>query len=348
MNNKSKIHVVSVGMITSVGEDSKKTAAAIKAGISRYQDSQCFNKNFNPIKMSLVDDSALPSLNEELQSLSGLTSRQRRMLRLATPALLEVLDALPINNSIPLFLSGPETLKNCPEAINIKFLEYLVKQTDANIDLNASRLFATGKAGGIQAIDLAFKFFETTDKDVVLVGGIDSFLDNYLLSFLDNENRILAENILDGFVPGEAAGFIMLVSDRIISKLSTKQLATLYLPGLASEKGHRYSSMPYKGDGLSDSFNSAISNGNLQPIESVFSSMNGENFDAKEYGVALMRNTSAFNTNFDHIHPAENFGDIGAAFGPVLIGLMAQYKTKNAICYCSSNTEHRSAINVTQ
>ena len=91
---------------------------------------------------------------------------------------------------------------------------------------------------------------------------------------------------------------------------------------------------------------------NLLPLRTVFASLNGENFGAKEWGVALMRNQSAFDEAFQLEHPAEYFGDTGAAVGPIMMGLAAMglsktYLTGPALVWCSSEFEQRGAVCVT-
>jgi 3-oxoacyl-[acyl-carrier-protein] synthase-1 len=340
----SKIYLAATGMLTPVGFDSASTNAAIAAGLSAYEDSMHHNKNFNPMRMALIPEDALPPLNPELISLTGLTSRQRRILRIATPAIQEVITGLPLKEPPALFLALPESIPDSAFSIHPKFLDALEIQTNVKFDKTSSRIFATGRAGGIEAIDLVFKYFEATGKDVAIVGGVDTYLDHLLLGVLDKDNRILAENISDGFAPGEAAGFLLLVSERVKNYLPHPPKAEIFRPGLANEPGHRYSEEPYRGDGLANAFQLAIKNSDGKPIDAIYASLNGENFGAKELGIAFMRNKSAFAENTKTEHPADCFGDIGAAFGPVLIANALASKQNNVLCYCSSETQTRAAI----
>jgi 3-oxoacyl-[acyl-carrier-protein] synthase-1 len=48
-------------------------------------------------------------------------------------------------------------------------------------------------------------------------------------------------------------------------------------------------------------------------------------------------------------HPAESFGDVGAASGPLMVGLAAlgfgaRYRQSPALVYASSDRGHRAAI----
>ena len=115
------------------------------------------------------------------------------------------------------------------------------------------------------------------------------------------------------------------------------------------ESGYRYSDDPYTGDGLAQAVTSALAELNNEPVASILSSMNGENFGAKEWGVAYIRNSAAFEPESHMEHPAECFGDTGAAVMPILAGLVAVglengYRRGPALVYCSSEGPQRGAV----
>ncbi len=348
MQNRPKIYLVGSGVISAVGGTAITTAAAVRADISQYQESPDHNKRLRPMKMALVPDAALPPLNEQLVLTEELTARQSRMLRMADPALKEALKSYPLHEPIPLLLAGPETLPHCPVPLQEHFLDDIMLQTGANIHRKNSRLLPTGRAGGLQAIKWVFEYFETTGKDYVLIGGVDSCLDRYLLGFLDSEDRILAEGVRDGFAPGEAAGFLLLASERVRSSLPLPHIG-IYRPGIGSEPGHRYSHAPYRGDGLADAFRNAIDHAPGVRIKSVYASFNGESYGAKEFGVASTRNSHALEPKIEIEHPGDCFGDIGAAFGPVLISLIHYgfhrgFLNKPCLAYAASDGDLRGAV----
>ena len=160
---------------------------------------------------------------------------------------------------------------------------------------------------------------------------------------------VLGDGINDGFAPGEAAGFMLLISDRVIKKCPSKPLARVFAPAMAQEPGHYYSNEPYRGEGLAQAFGIALEQANRPTIGTVYSSMTGEHFWAKEYGVATLRHRTALDPRMKHEHPADCFGDIGAAAGPVMIGMAAigmqhGYIKGPSLVYCASDTEHRAAV----
>jgi 3-oxoacyl-[acyl-carrier-protein] synthase-1 len=342
-----KAYVLGLGMITAVGANAEMTVASVKAGISRYQESDIFNKDYELMMLSLVPEEAIPPLSEKLAAVKDITARQKRMIRLSDSAINEAFVSYTRKEPVPLFLAMPETLPEHPAIENGKFIDYLIAQTGLNIDQKNSRVFSTGRAGGILAIDTAFKYFAATGFDYALVGGVDSYMDLSVLTRLDKENRIKADGIMDGFVPGEAAGFLLLVSERVLMSLPDKPLATIYMPGISNEPGHRYSDEPYLGNGLAAAFNLAFNNADKKNANIIYASLNGENFGAKELGVAVTRNNSVVDEDYKLEHPADCFGDIGAAFGPVLVGLASRNcanHSKASLVYCSSDTGYRGAI----
>ena len=340
----SKIYVAATGTITAAGANTEMTCAAIKSGINRYGPISFYNKRDYPMTGTSIPEEALPELNEELKY-AGLTSRVKRLLRIMQPALNEVIAEAKISEPVPLFLVGPENLSEITQAVTADILNLIKTQTEIEIDLKSSRYFATGRAGVIEAIELGFKFLESTQAKYVLVGGVDSYLDPALLSVLDSEKRILAENVGDAFAPGEGAAFLLLTQDKSKSKYSV----ALHRPGFGVEAGHRYCEEPYLGDGLADAFTSSIKNAAIRNINAIYSTVNGESLSIKEFGVASIRNSSSFNADIEHIHPVDCVGDVGAASGALLISIaLIDYRQKKiqnpVLISCSSDLANRSAI----
>ena len=132
-------------------------------------------------------------------------------------------------------------------------------------------------------------------------------------------------------------------------KYSLQPIANICQPALANEPGHRYSQTPYKGEGLSQAVTAALSALNGRKAATVFSTMNGENLHAKEWGVANIRNQSSLAEKLRFEHPADCYGDPGAAAGPIMIvlaalGLNEGHVQGPCMVYCSSEHEKRGAV----
>ncbi len=336
------VAVTALGMITAVGADAVQTAVSVQAGISAYKESAIRSKLFFPMITAELPDDTLPALHPDLQADKHLTFRQQRMLQMSQLALEQVTASTPLDG-IPLLLAGPEKMPECRSAISDKFLEQLVIQSQCQFDMENSYVYPDGRAGALLALQDAMVMIEQGEQEQVLIGGVDSYMDLNLLTLLDLKDRILARNIRDGFVPGEGVGFVLL-------RAATDQDGIkLYPPGIADEPGHRFSEEPYKGEGLANAIQLALSDTSAGKVQTIIAGLNGENFGGKEWGVSVVRHKEHFVEDYTLWHPVEAFGDIGAAMVPVFIGLafaaMQQgYIQGPILLWASSEFEQRAAL----
>ena len=349
MSGKPKVYVAGIGMITPVGADAPMTAAFVRCGRGVQRESDYINNAGKSITMAMVPDEALPEFAPELETSEDISVPIGRMLLMASLALQDAMAGYRGNRPTPLILAGPAAYANQEIPFTHAFFDHLITQTQIQIDRPNCRLINAGRTGVHAAIALATKYLNQGLGDYILVGGVDSYQDYDLLLQLDEQGRIKAEDTPDSFVPGEAAAFLLLTHKAELAKPFGRYKLSISEPGVADEPGHLYSTETYTGSGLADAIRLAIQNGNGQAIRTVYSSMNGEHFWAKEYGVAMIRNKEAMDENVKHEHPAECFGDLGAAAGAVLIGIaglaMAKEGTPHtSLIYCSSDQAQRAAI----
>ena len=111
-----------------------------------------------------------------------------------------------------------------------------------------------------------------------------------------------------------------------------------------------FSEEPYKGEGLASTVQSALAgfDSAAGKVATIFSSMNGENHFAKEWGVTYLRATDKIAEDYRIEHPADCLGDTGAASGPIMLGLAltgiaAGYLQGPALAYASSDGPGRAA-----
>ena len=86
-------------------------------------------------------------------------------------------------------------------------------------------------------------------------------------------------------------------------------------------------------------------------MASTFAGFNGENFEAKLWGVARLRHTDFFSPAMEIDHPADKFGDTGAATGAILTALAAEALSKGtregpALVWAASDREPRACAMV--
>jgi 3-oxoacyl-[acyl-carrier-protein] synthase-1 len=256
-------------------------------------------------------------------------------------------DLESIKQPIPLVLAMPEPKTKLRQMTSKLLIKHMIELSGAPIDRNQIHCLHTGRAAGIEGLNLAYRYLDDLKHDYVLLGGSDSYQDLSLLDML--EQRLLVAGNGDGFAPGEGAGFLLLTRHPENALAYNGHHVTVNLPGIAEEQGHFYSEKAYQGNGLDLAFKQALKSHTNLPISRIYSSMNGENFWAKEYGVAYLRNKEHFVDNVIVEHPADCYGDLGVATGSVLIGLSAMQLLKSDemnphLVYSSSDLATRGAV----
>lgn len=341
--------IVGIGMMTAIGLSAAETAASVQAGTMRFAESAIVDRRSRPFTLAEVPEDGLPGLAEPLLA-RGLTARAARMLRLATMPLRECTAGLPERLlPLPLALALPETETPLP-LDTAAFVAALASQVTGVVEAGESGAAFRGRAGGIAALGLAADAVRTGRLEFVIAGGVDSFRDLHVLGTLDVEGRVKSADNLDGFIPGEGAAFVLLASRRAALGEGLEPLASIAGSAEADEAGHLYSEQPYRGEGLAQAVARALAAGPpATPIHEVYASMNGEAHWAKEWGVTFIRNQRAFAPDHRMHHPADCFGDTGAACGPLLVGLaaraLADGQARTAcLAYASSDRGARAAI----
>jgi 3-oxoacyl-[acyl-carrier-protein] synthase-1 len=346
-NNTKQFFLASTGMITPLGFNSAMTAAAVNAGISAYSMSDYYNRHFQPVTVTSLPAAIFAEHNIDGSDWNG--SHHARIAIMAAIAVHEACADKKLENPIPLILAMAETRYDNQSATNPTLVKQLTEAFPAWINPLLGRSVCTGRAAGMDALAFAFDYLYDISGDFILIGGSDSHLEDSCLEQLDNKSRLLTATSLDGFAPGEAAGFLLLTHNPELALISNGHVIALHPPGIADESGHWYSDEPYRGDGLDQAFKKALDSYSGQPVHSIYSSMNGETYWAKEYGVAFMRSSHAFLDPVRFEHPADCYGDIGSATAPVLIALAAHHLLTTSVArahlvYSSSDTARRGAV----
>lgn len=333
------LYLCAVSMLTPLGASPAMVKAAMDAGINSYQECDLLGDDEPTIKFSPIPAGALKIRTPD--QLPGMSPPQIRLLKFAAFALADIAPHLP-SEPVPLFLAGPEPYYQ-QIGINQTFIKHLVSATGVNLDFGNSRYIATGRSGVIEAIDIAFKFFNASGAHYALVGGIDSFYDIRTLGILMEKRRIAGDDSFDGFIPGEAAAFLLIASPNAPDTVRNSSMLKLHLPAVAREPGHLLGNAPYTAEALARAVTGATAPIET-PIENLYTSENGEMHYTKETTVAILRNQHKLNPNRKIIRPAEYYGDTGAAFAAVAIGLATVDPQSTSLVCASSDGGSRSAI----
>lgn len=370
---RDPLGILRVGIFCPVGLRAEPAAAAIRAGIMRKTETPIVDSSLEPVVMGWVPDPVLPPLVRPLDDLRvGLTTLQMRLLRLASPALQEVLDVeverevepgrpeprygsrlLPAGaSSPPLLIAGPQSAPGPPPIFGGDLLGRVVRQAGVPVDVVASRAFPTGHAGFFSALEYArSELFASGKAQLAVVGGVDSYLDLERLSGLEQEQRLPGPQPRDSFTPGEGAAFVLIAPRSICRNLGLTPLAWIDALGLGTEPGHRYSSEPFRGDGLALALTRAFADRGDEagPVRSVMAGFTGESCHPREWGVAQLRHAEHFAEPLSIEHPAEYTGDMGAALAPMMLAVATLGLTRDrlagpSLVWASSEWAERGAL----
>jgi 3-oxoacyl-[acyl-carrier-protein] synthase-1 len=344
------VFVVGVGMLTPIGLTAKETAASARAGTARFTPTEMRDRRFDKFTLAQVPEDGLPPLADALARETGPTLREHRLIRLGAMPLRECLSGLSASGiTPPLCVALPEMATKRPIQ-PARFLDRFAVQVEGAFDPARSDASHSGRAGGLVALAQAASAIQQGVADFVIAGGVDTHRDPYVLGTLDLEGRVKSLLHNDAFVPGEAAAFVLLAGARAAAAHRLPLIARLSPVALGFEPGHLYSPEPYRGEGLAATVAQLVDGGVVEaPIAEVYSSMNGESHWAKEWGVTYLRNRAAFKPTHGTHHPADCYGDPGAASAPLLLGLAAlgidaRYRAAPALVYASSDRGQRAAV----
>ena len=322
MDKTDRIVVTGVGLTTPVGRDSVSATAAIRAGISR----------FNTIPAFVTPSGALAAGGAAY----GLTDGKRgtdRLLVLAIPALQEALHAsqefyhaLDLKKSCLLLCVGSS--KNFRGEDTTALLESVPTPGVGAVDI-----LPGGHAVGIHALQKAVSLLAETETASCIVGGVDCLLDYPTLAALDKAARLKTDQRSAGFIPGEAAAFLVLERESRARRRGAPVIAQIVAPCLTQELAHISSGAPVFGHGLAQAISQALALGQV-PIGGMICDLNGEYYRSKEWTLALPKIQPEV-PPIELWHPVENIGDIGAA-SAIVFAVVAVISAKSSY-FCGSN-----------
>lgn len=311
---KIPLGVRAVGAVCSVGDGALECSTSVRARIQRVTETSFRSRGGAACRMGMVPEETLGEL--WMEALGPRTTAYRRALRLARCAITEAGDAcgggaLPVS----LVTRGDEQ--------GSALLDDLSLLLGPRIERAASRQFAIGSAGVFVALlDAAHRVAD--GEAAVMVVAADSPYDPGRLDALQRSRRLLTDDVTDGFIPGEGAAAL------VVTAATPGSLAVIARVGVEHDGFHPDGDAALTGDGLTAAVHAAM-DGSAAPARGVWASLNGESWTAKEWGLAARRAHRAIDADARVEHPAECFGDTGAALGAMLLVLatVAMHRRQN-------------------
>jgi 3-oxoacyl-[acyl-carrier-protein] synthase I len=303
---KQTIAIKRTGLITSVGLTSPASCAAIRAKVKLPSESRVTDSNGDWITVHQIK---LGTPHKEVN----------RLLYLCLLAIDECMGDLTLDSlqEIPLLLCVAEK----DRAGRFEGLdEYLLHGIKNSINSKLSdniEVIARGRVSVAIALSKAQELIRQGYQHVLVVA-VDSLTNTLTLQHFDCEERLLTEFNSNGFIPGEAAGALLIST----SNGGTQEMRCQGL-GFGIETAHIKSGLPLRAEGLSKAIKNAVLDAEILMHELGYriTDISGEQYYFKEAALALQRTLRKRKENFYLWHPAECIGEVGAVAGIAMIAM---------------------------
>ena len=321
MTSDRTICVAGCAASTPIGTTAKMSALMFKADVVRIlSHPACQDGDGKPVVMGLAS-----YLKE---SLIG-NDRINALLEPTIEEIGQLSDNIKLEE-IAMFIGTPEPRpgfdKNSLKEIKKEFNKFDIQ------------LLPNGHASSIVAIEKAGEHL-LNGTMFCLAGGVDSYCNPLTLAWLHANERLKLSGTRFGFIPGEAAGLLLLVKASNAKQQNLPILADILATAIEDENNTKKA--------LSKAMTKVLEHlPDDNKVSQTFCDLNGEQQRSDEYAHAYMNNKKYFSANNDIAAPSDCWGDIGAATGANLVNLAIESCKKGsyALILTSSDSGKRSAL----
>ncbi|MFM0145933.1 hypothetical protein [Paraburkholderia sp. RL18-085-BIA-A] len=335
MSDRS-IAILNTGLVTSVGLSAPAACAALRAKIS------------NPTETRFIDSNGEWIMAHQV-SLHPPSYGLNKLARMTAMAISEVLDsALKTEwDRLPVILCVAELDRpGRTQGLEDALFEQI--QSELGVRFAASSAIVPhGRVSVAIALTRARALVHESKAARVVIAAVDSLLSWPTVSHYEQHDRLLTSAHSDGFMPGEAAGALLLGAP---GERTGELLCTGI--GYGREPAHVNSEEPLRAEGLSQAIEAALADAErkLHEIDFRITDSSGEQYYFKEATLALSRVLRVRKQEFDIWHPAECTGEIGAASGVSMLSAAKAACEKryangsNILIHMSNDAGQRAAL----
>lgn len=310
--------IKAAGMVTAAGFNAESSCAAIRAGI------RCVNET------NLWDAESGEYLAAGRVLLPHWWVGTGKLAELAAPAIHECMCAAAPTRpeKIPLLIGlSPDDRPYRFANLDAEILAELEDRLEFPLH-HESKVVAKDRVSALVAISEAERLIAAGVSEFCVVAAVDSLVQQELVKHYLAERRLLTPLNSNGFSPGEAGGALLVGKSFSDHKPELRVLGI----GMGWEPANIESHAPLRGEGLTSAISEALTTAGLsmQDIDYRITDLNGEHYRFKEMTLAAMRfPTKPKPKLFDLWHPIEYIGDVGAAIGPIVLGLAIDASRKD-------------------
>jgi 3-oxoacyl-[acyl-carrier-protein] synthase-1 len=332
-----QLAVVSAGLVTSVGLNTATTCAALRCRLNNFIET-----GFTDQEDEAVIGAPVPWPD------GGI--RLEKLVEMAASAIRQALDsanlALQQLPGIPLMLCLAETERaGRMQDLDNALFDGLEQQFGHAFHAD-SGILASGQVGVVFAMNHARHLLYDKHHATVLVVAVDSLLNRATVVANLEQERLLATDIRAGFIPGEAAG--ALVVTRPNAQIDVQLL--IFGLGAAEEKALPQNDIPLLGKGLAAAIKAALkeADAEAEEIDCCIASVSGEDYYFEELALAQQRAGIAAHLWL----PAESLGETGSVVGCIQLAWWLEARRKfyipgnAALLLASADNGRRTAMAV--
>ena len=318
--------------ISPIGRTAEQTGFFLRAGQSQIRWAPFIDEWGERLRMAYV-----PYVDTTLTGVG-------RLLALVREALAPLLG--DFDGSLLIAIAVPERFASKPLQMELngdgqQFAKGLTEYFAGKTGQVKLELFPCGRAGGALVLQRAAEWLKSSPSGSVIAGGVDSYYDWSVLEQLQRQDRVLTEDNIDGFVPGEGAAFLALSGDTMHDTVAR-------VVGLGSgvEPASLLSRKASKAVGITNAMNAASALLRSSFVQSRYwlIDLTHEMYGIKEFQTVIARFGDIMGTNSVIDTPLREIGNMGAATLPLFAALAceswAQGYAPDRVCVASAGSDN--------
>ncbi len=338
MESKTGLEIVGMGGSTSIGTCLPSIRAAVGSEINCFASSDYLRRRQNGKSMILATMELLDPFAPVEERIKSLTRQSVQATLLPWSDIAQKTGMQEYR--FPVFLSVPSIKPGFDANAQIRLCRDIIDALPIQVDKSKCTMLNTGHESAITTLLYADDLMNKKSLPACLIGGVESYINIETLNWLDAQGRLKGDEHKEGIIPGEASGFLLLCRKDFVRKHRLDTYAEIVGIARTCEPAPWYVNKPTTGQGLTKALQEIFNNPKLRTkkAEVTYCDMNGESWRADEWSYAYLRTVRHHGEPLDLRHPADCWGDIGAASGTMLI-ILAVYDL-----FCEQTNNQRALI----
>jgi 3-oxoacyl-[acyl-carrier-protein] synthase I len=332
--HSSDVAIVATGSVASVGCGTAPLSAALRARINGFERSDRFRSLRSGESFTIARAEVIaPDVSWH--------SRLVSLVKLATESVELSTAYLP---PMPAWCVVPAPVGSANDD-NFQRTAALIARTLNDLaPVSDVQMVNMAHDGALTALTAIRSWLTSEEPRSAILCAVDSWLDDARLDELEARGRVRTRSVAQGMIPGEGAGIILFANRAWVTSTKSSVLARLIGIGVGVEPQPWFTEQPCAATGLTTALRAAFSeSGESLRADRTWCDLNGEAWRVDEWMYAYIRTVNNQPEPLRLIHPADLWGDIGAASGALLLAMAAHTLHRSAqreaaLIWCAADT----------